>query len=102
MKQEMPPDIQQALEGFIKAPQKTIENHLRLKELVKKADDLIQRTVKDRVVTPEDHKILNDYHYELWKCATMQNYVQMNTYADRKKVIQYLFQRKKIFPAIAL
>mgnify|MGYP006926212220 CR=1 FL=1 len=32
----------------------------------------------------------------------MQNYVQMKTYEDRKKVIQYLFKRKKIFPAIAL
>lgn len=102
MKQEMPSDIQQALDGFIKAPQETIENHLRLKELVKKADRLITQKVKDQVVTPEDLKILNDYHYELWRCATMQNIVQMKTYEDRKKVIQYLFQKKKIFPAIAL
>ena len=102
MKQEMPSEIQQALEGFIKAPQETIENHLRLKELVKKADRLITQRAREQVVTPEDHKILKDYHYELWKCATMQNYVQMKTYEDRKKVIQYLFKRKKIFPAIAL
>lgn len=102
MKQEMPSEIQQALDGFIKAPQETIENHLRLKELVKKADRLITQKVKDQVVTPEDLKILNDYHYELWRCATMQNIVQMKTYEDRKKVIQYLFQKKKIFPAIAL
>src|SRR5690606_2014729 len=102
MKKEMPLNIQEALEGFIKAPQATIENHLRLKELVKKADQLISKKVKDQVVTPEDHKILKDYHYELWKCDTMQNYVQMKTYEDQKKVIQYLFQKKKIFPAIAL
>ena len=102
MKQEMPSEVQEALEGFIKAPKATIENHLRLKELVKKADQLISKKVKDQVVTPEDHKILKDYHYELWKCATMQNYVQMNTYEDRRKVISYLFHRKKIFPAIVL
>ncbi|PRX39227.1 hypothetical protein CLV97_1279 [Planifilum fimeticola] len=102
MKHEMPPDIQQALEGFIKAPKETIDNHLRLKELVKKTDRHIKQNVKDQVVTPEDHKILGNYHYEFSRCATMQNVVQMKTYEDRKKVIQYLLQRKKFLPAIAL
>jgi len=102
MKQEMPPDIQQALEGFIKAPQTTIENHLRLKELVNNVDKEIKNIVKNGFVTTEIMDDLINQHYELWKCAAMQNYVQMNTYEDRKKLIQYLFQKKKIFPAITL
>lgn len=88
----------------IHACQNAFASILEMRSEYEKIAELMNATLtrigRNGVFYPQDFSSLNDWHDRMGELLFRDNYLQMETYDDRKNVISLLFKKGQVFDAI--
>lgn len=102
LKPNAPIEIKQSVDAFLSVPETALKEQSILKQNAETVNNLLDEAAKKCVLTMEMYDRLKSLQYNIGQAAFNQNYVQMQTYDDRKKVISYLLKAGKIVSALRL
>jgi hypothetical protein len=69
-------------------------------EIAERMNATLNRIGRSGIFYPQDYFPLNDLHFRLGELLFRDNYVQMETYDDRRKVISLLLKKGRIIDAL--
>ncbi|UWE03805.1 hypothetical protein [Laceyella sacchari] len=69
-------------------------------ETAERLNATLNRIGRSGIFHPQDYSPLNDLHLRLGELLFRDNYVQMETYDDRRKVISFLLKKGRIIDAL--
>ncbi|MCS1350887.1 hypothetical protein [Mechercharimyces sp. CAU 1602] len=94
---EIPEEIQEAWKSFNQVAKGYINKQNTIRDSYEKGKIINERLFKTHIATLEDCNELDFYHTIMVRSAYDQNDMQLKTYEDRKKLLQYLFSHTKWF-----
>jgi hypothetical protein len=92
---DAPHDVRKSIERFREVTEKVLEWHEKYTAISRQMDHKLKEIGEKQILVPEDYEQLKEMHFQLGKLLFLQNYIQMQTYYDREKVIKFLFKQLK-------
>ncbi|PTX46632.1 hypothetical protein C8P63_1583 [Melghirimyces profundicolus] len=96
LRDQMPPDIVEDLEAFYRVPKTFIKQQQRIKEAYQKGMKIINQLSETKICTAESRETLDKYDMQMVKGSYLKNYVQIQTYEARKRLIDYIDSKVSI------
>lgn len=98
LRHQMPREIETALDTFIQVAQQAIYYQKEIEKYYKLSDELICETERRQLITSKDRQKLNDYTTKVGESVKSQNFIQLESYDQRKKFMKYLVKRVILRP----
>jgi hypothetical protein len=95
-------DYQVSLDRFLEMTQTILKEQALAREVTGEMTKFIEKGIQGGVMTLPLYEEMQEYQFKIGKAFFTQNYIQMQTYEDRKKVIDYLRQYRKWWSALLL
>ncbi|MBH8598799.1 hypothetical protein I8U19_11880 [Thermoactinomyces sp. CICC 10523] len=95
-------DYQVSLDRFLEMTQTMLKEQELARNVTGEMTKFIEKGIQDGVLTLTLYEEMQEYQFKIGKAFFNQNYIQMQTYEDRKKVIDYLRQYRKWMSALLL
>jgi len=90
LNEPLPPDIQQAFDVFRGIPKRALEKQREIREIVLNGEKLFEELTTDYLITDEFYERVESEFYRYVECQFIQHDVQVSTYQEREKFLQYL------------
>ncbi|MBA4542412.1 hypothetical protein H1164_05780 [Thermoactinomyces daqus] len=95
-------DYQVSLDRFLDMTQTMLKEQELARNVTGEMTKFIEKGIQSGVMTMASYEEMQEYQFKIGKAFFNQNYIQMKTYEDRKKVVAYLYQYRKWISALLL
>ncbi|PRX38535.1 hypothetical protein CLV97_1519 [Planifilum fimeticola] len=90
LKCPLPADVQQALEVFRSIPERVLDKQREIREIVLNGEKLFEELTTDYLITDAFYEKVESEFYRYVECQFVQHDIQVTTYPEREKFLQYL------------